>query len=171
MVLSTANPDVGRKSDFLARVDRDNHALMNTRTRLAPGCKIKALVVDDHPINREMLIRTLTMLGVELDTAVSGLEAVEKVRTWLPDIIFMDMRMMVTDGKEALLAIQKEFDRIKIAILTASGLDYRREEYIKAGCHYLISKPFHIESIHECLGRLVGAEFEYKEVAQTAQAS
>lgn len=173
MVLRTTNPDM--KSDFIARVDQENRALMNTCLWLAPGCKIRALVVDDHPVGRETLVRVLTAIGVELETARSSSEAVEKVRVRLPDIIFMDTRMMAMGGKECSLTLQKEFGRgrIKIVILT-SELGSGREEYIKAGCHYLISKPFRIETIRECLSRLLGVKFEHKGEqadASTAEAS
>ena len=70
-----------------------------TALRLAPQCKIKALVVDDHPINRDKLLHVLDDIGVATDFVKSSAEAVKKARTQLPDIIFMDMRMMLIGGK------------------------------------------------------------------------
>ncbi len=139
---------------------------------LAPECKVKALVVDDVKENRDVLSELLMDINVEVITAENGKVAVEKTKEHQPDIIFMDMRMPVMGGEEAIKLIQKEFglDRIKIVVITASALDRRREHYLKMGCHEYISKPFRENEVFNCLNELLDVEFVYEEdeIATTA---
>ena len=106
----------------------------------------------------------ISMLS-EVITAENGKVAVEKTKECQPDIIFMDMRMPVMGGEEAIKLIQKEFgkDRIKVVVITASALDRRREHYLEMGCHEYISKPFRANEVFNCLNELLDVEFVYEE--------
>ena len=64
-----------------------------------PGYRI--LIVDDKPINRQLLIKLLTPLGFDLKEASNGQIAIEICQQWEPHLIWMDMRMPVMDGYEA----------------------------------------------------------------------
>jgi CheY-like chemotaxis protein len=88
---------------------------------------------------------------------------VKKTKAHVPDIVFMDMRMPVMRGEDALKLIQEEFgqDRVKIVAITASALDRRREYYLEMGFHEYISKPFKEEEVFNCLNRLLDVEFVY----------
>ncbi len=130
---------------------------------LAPECRIKALVVDDIQENREVLSQLLSSIGVQIIEAENGKEGVEKAKEHRPDIIFMDMRMPVMRGQEALNLIQQELDQIKVVAITASALDRNREHYLDMGFHEYISKPFKIEEIFNCLKKLLDANFVYED--------
>ena len=149
----------------LPPVDREHYIDRRGRHRnvlhLKPECKVMALVVDDVKENRDVLAKLLTSIGVEVLEAINGKEAVEKTIEYKPDIVFMDMRMPVMRGEEAVELIVKECgkDRIKIVTITASALDRRREYYLDLGCHEFISKPFTAEQIYECLEVLLHVEY------------
>jgi PAS domain S-box-containing protein len=130
---------------------------------LAKGCHVKALIVDDIKGNRDVLSQFLMGLNVEIIEAVNGQDGLEKAREHLPDIIFMDIRMPVMDGKEAIKEIQKEFgnDRFKIVVITASAFDHDRERFMGMGVQEFITKPFRSEQIIQCLDELLDVEFEY----------
>ena len=130
---------------------------------LAPGVKVKALVADDIEVNRDVLVKLLRMIGVDVVEAINGKDAIEKVRKYLPDIIFMDMRMPVMNGEEAARIIQKEFgkDRFKIVVITASALGRGKEFYMDLGFHEFIGKPFREKQIFQCLEDLLKIEFTY----------
>ncbi len=132
---------------------------------LKPECSVKALVVDDVKENRDVLAKLLSSIGVEVLEAVNGKEGVEKTIEHQPDIVFMDMRMPVMRGEDAVKLIVKEFgrDRIKIVTITASALDRRREYFLEMGCHEFISKPFTTEQIYSCLDELLGVDYVYDE--------
>jgi CheY-like chemotaxis protein len=134
---------------------------------LAPGTKVKALIVDDIKENQDVLSRLLSSIGVETIIAVDGKDGVEKTREHLPDIIFMDIRMPVMDGEEAAQLIQDEFgkDRFKIIAVTADAIGSRRDYYLSKGFQEFISKPFRQEEIYDSLSELLGTEFVYEDEA------
>ncbi len=156
-------------SDIEKRCERVQNIL-----GLAKGCRVKALVVDDIKENREVLAAFLSGLKVDVKQAVDGKDCLEKVREYLPDIIFMDIWMPVMDGQEAIKEIRKEFgnDRFKIVIVTASTFDQDREGYIRLGAQEFISKPFRAEQVINILDELLEIEFEYeKEVSPVPNTS
>ena len=122
---------------------------------------IKALIVDDVEVNRRLLTDILKKAGVEIIEAENGQEAVDRAGEFEPDIIFMDIRMPVMDGKEATREIKKQFgaDRFKIVALTASVFHQEKKEDFDKLFDDYISKPFRIERIFECIQRLLNVEF------------
>jgi signal transduction histidine kinase/ActR/RegA family two-component response regulator len=130
---------------------------------LAPGYRVKALVVDDVKENRDVLSHLLKDIGVDILEAENGEEGVEKTKAHQPNIVFMDMRMPIMQGDEALKIIREEHDHIKVVAITASALDRRREHYLGMGFHEYISKPFKEEEIFNCLNVLLDVEFIYED--------
>jgi len=130
---------------------------------LAPDHQIRALVVDDVKENREVLSRVLLDIGVDVIVAENGKEGVEKVREHQPDIIFMDMRMPVMNGEEALKVIQNKYgaDQFKIVAITASAFGRPCQYYLDRGFHEFIAKPFQVGEIFNCLSKLLEVEFIY----------
>jgi signal transduction histidine kinase/response regulator of citrate/malate metabolism len=140
-------------------------------TRLAVGCSVKALIADDLELNRDVLTKLLEGVGIEVITAENGNEAVEQVERHLPDIVFMDIRMPVMGGIEAIRTIRKDtnLNKVKIVAITASALDHERKEIIEAGCEFFIPKPFRVETIFSCLENLLDAKFEYQDSAESSR--
>jgi len=138
---------------------------------LAEGMRIRALVVDDIPENREVLATMLTLIGCEVVLAENGRQAIEVVRVSRPQIVFMDMRMPGLDGVEATRRIVEEFGGlgVKVVATSASALVHEREAFMKAGCDDFVAKPFRAERIYGCLEHLAGAVFVYKEPAENDQ--
>ena len=55
----------------------------------------KILIVEDNEMNRDMLSRRLTRKGYEIEMAVDGQEGLDKMRSWSPDVVLMDMGLPV----------------------------------------------------------------------------
>ena len=87
---------------------------------------IRILIVDDSAAVREGLSSFLEMAqGVELvGTASDGIEAMEKARQLLPDVVLMDAQMPNVDGVEATRLIKKEFPDIGVLFFSTCS-DYR----------------------------------------------
>ncbi|QPJ66682.1 MAG: PAS domain S-box protein [Candidatus Nitrohelix vancouverensis] len=136
--------------------------------RLSAGCHVKALVVDDIKENRDVLRLFLEHIGVEVSCAENGLEGLEAVRKDPPDIIFMDMRMPVMDGEEAINKIVEEHgrDRFKIAVITASIFGFQEGKFKDLPFDDFLSKPFRDEQIFSCLKKLLNVDFEYKDESE-----
>src|SRR5207249_4845943 len=67
--------------------------------RVAPGSEAcRVLVADDEPESRLLLTSLLRTVGLEVDEAADGRQAVERWETFRPRLVFMDMRMPVLDG-------------------------------------------------------------------------
>jgi len=133
--------------------------------RLGSGFSVKALVVDDVDYNRDVLIRILKGINVDADWSVNGKAAVKKALENDYDIVFMDMRMPVMRGEEAIARIQEKLgkDKPKIVAYTASVFSYRKDEFFKIGCHDFISKPFYPYQIFDSMKKLLGVEYDYDE--------
>ncbi len=100
---------------------------------------LNILVAEDNDSNY-LLIQNLLKEN-HLTRAVTGVQAVEKVKLQTFDIVFMDMRMPVMGGLEA-TAMIREFDQsTPIIALTANAFDADRASAIDAGCNAFLSKP------------------------------
>ncbi|MBT7861861.1 MAG: response regulator, partial [Gemmatimonadetes bacterium] len=130
--------------------------------RLAPGQTLKVLVVDDVAENRDILRHMLVDMGAEVRMANDGQQALDVLASWLPDIVFLDIRMPVMDGIEALQRIrqQPDWQGVKVAAISASALEHEREGYLEAGFVDFIDKPFRFERICSCLATLLGVRFD-----------
>jgi PAS domain S-box-containing protein len=132
---------------------------------LAPGYTVKALVVDDIAMNREVLKETLEDVGITVITANNGQEGVDKVREFAPNIVFMDMRMPVMNGVDALNIIKNEFssDQIKVVAITASALQHQRKTIENSGADGFISKPFKTAELFQCIKDSLQVEYVYED--------
>jgi len=132
--------------------------------KLAEGSFVKASIVDDVRENRALLSIFLKKIGVEIEFAEDGEQALEKVRGNIPDIILMDIRMPVMDGMEATEKLFKKYgrDRMKIIAYTASTLEHEREEFMKLGFHDFLMKPAKKEEIFECIKKHLAIEYIYE---------
>lgn len=113
--------------------------------------KISVLVVDDQPGVRYLLEIIISGAGHLVDTAQNGLEAIEKVRTFNPNLIFMDVRMPLMGGIEALAKIKVIAPDTDVVLMTAYGSDDTIEQADKQGSLCCIAKPFDIENVKSFL--------------------
>lgn len=104
-----------------------------------------ALTVEDHEINREVIIELLKNIGIETEIAFNGLEAVERVRSRDYDVVFMDIHMPVMDGYAATRAIRSlnkpGVDNLPILAMTALAMKDDRHKFVRAGMNGHITKP------------------------------
>lgn len=123
------------------------------------------LVAEDQAENRLLLHRLLEPLGFELCDAHNGREAVDQFETWLPDLVFMDIRMPVMDGMEATRRIRSGMNGTKVPIvaLTAHALEAERLEILAAGCNDFVRKPYREGEIFAVLSQYLGVQFDYGE--------
>ncbi len=128
--------------------------------------KSRILIVDDKPINRQLLIKLLSPLGFELQEASNGQEAVDIWEKWEPHLIWMDMRMPVMDGYTASKIIKSHLKGQATAIiaLTASVLEEEKAVVISAGCDDFLRKPFREEEIFKAMNKHIGVKYIYEDL-------
>ncbi|MEP6517474.1 ATP-binding protein [Microcoleus vaginatus] len=129
----------------------------------------RILIVDDKPLNRQLLIKILYPLGFELKEATNGQEAIEIWDSWEPHLIWMDMRMPVMDGYEATQYIKGTIKGQATAIiaLTASVLEEERAVILSAGCDAFMRKPFREADIFDAMHKHIGVRYIYEDPGQT----
>jgi len=99
------------------------------------------LVVDDEPLQRDILKTILDSAGYETYTASSGKEALIIVKKSHPEVILTDLKMEGMDGIELLEAIPKEPFEPSIVIITAHGTISSAVEAVKKGAFDYLTKP------------------------------
>jgi PAS domain S-box-containing protein len=134
---------------------------------LAPGAEAaparggagpRVLVVDDHPVNREVLVRQLDLIGVDCDTAADGIEA---LAAWAPGrygAVLADIHMPRMDGHELTRRIRAAeaeagHARTPVVAVTANALKGEEERAIAAGMDGYIAKPVNIDRLRATLER------------------
>ena len=108
---------------------------------------LNVLVVDDQPGVRYLLTILIEDEGHNAFTAQNGKEAVEMVSSQYPNLIFMDVRMPVMGGLDALKMIKRISPRTEVVMMTACGAEDIIDTALENGALTCIAKPFNIEEI------------------------
>ncbi|MBC8172157.1 MAG: response regulator transcription factor, partial [Anaerolineae bacterium] len=99
------------------------------------------LVVDDEPRMIGFIRMNLELEGHRVIEAHSGLEALEAIRTRLPDVVLLDVMMPELDGFETLRML-REFSNIPVIMLTAKGEENDKVYGLELGADDYVTKPF-----------------------------
>jgi two-component system, sensor histidine kinase and response regulator len=107
----------------------------------------KILVVDDQPINVQLLKRKLEREGIQVSTAYTGQEAIELVTREKPDLILLDVMMPDMDGIEVCLRLQENDDTrsIPVIFITARSSKEGKLEGLGVGAVDYITKPIDLD--------------------------
>ena len=112
---------------------------------------LNILIAEDNDSNY-LLIKKL-LKGNQLTRAITGVEAIEKIKAQTFDIVFMDMRMPVMNGLEATSLIREFNQTTPIIALTANAFDSDRENALAAGCNHFMTKPVKKRELMDLLFR------------------
>lgn len=112
-----------------------------------------ALVVDDSKVARLGLMKMLQKQGLQVDSAASGIEALDYLKTKQPDVIFMDFFMPDMDGPDATRAIRANTQTKLIPIVMCTSKESSEDQlYAKlAGANAFIIKPATVEVLETVL--------------------
>jgi signal transduction histidine kinase/CheY-like chemotaxis protein len=122
---------------------------------------VKALVVDDNQVNLKVAEGLLRKYGIDVETAMNGQDALEKVKNSMYDIIFMDHMMPGMDGVDVTKAIRAMGGRHSgdvIIALTANALPEAQEQFSLAGMNDFLAKPIMISQLQDVLLRYLPRE-------------
>ena len=119
----------------------------------APGMRL--LVVDDTPMNLQVITGLLKRTKIHVDVATSGEECIEKFGKEHYDLVFLDYRMPRMNGIETLHQIAKLYPDLykatPIISLTASTVSGDRERLLAAGFTDYLSKPVNVEEMERMM--------------------
>ena len=105
------------------------------------------LVVDDEPLQREILKTILDDSGYETYTAASGEEALKTLKKYHPDVLLTDLKMEGMDGIELIESIPLDSHTPTMIIMTAHGTITSAVEAIKKGAFDYLTKPLNKDSL------------------------
>ncbi len=139
--------------------DDEVHPPLSTEVHQAGGVKGNILLVEDHPINREVAVAALGSLGFRCTIACNGVEALDQLEQSDFDAILMDCQMPEMDGFEATRRIRQREAlegsdvHIPIIALTANAIKGDRERCLDTGMDDYLAKPFNKEQLRDVLDR------------------
>lgn len=133
------------------------------------GSTHKVLLVDDNKKNRSLLRDILLPIGFEIQEAVNGKDAIEKSKTFHPELIIMDLVMPIMDGIEATKEIRKipSLEKVVVIGISASAIKGKKQMAFKRDCNDFIAKPIHIVELLDCIKRQLGIEWVYEEETES----
>ncbi|MCW2706851.1 MAG: two component transcriptional regulator, winged helix family [Frankiales bacterium] len=114
-------------------------------TTSAPEARL--LVVDDEPNIVELLSASLRFAGFEVETAAGGLEAVDKARTFRPDLLVLDVMMPGLDGFGVVRRLRQDGVRTPVVFLTAKDATEDKVQGLTLGGDDYVTKPFSLEEV------------------------
>ena len=118
----------------------------------------RILVVDDDPLTRKMLERTLSGAGHAVVAAADGCEAREMLASDPPvDLVITDIDIPEIDGLQIIASLRREKSKVPILALSArSGRDSRLNMATAFGADRTLVKPFDLRQLLETVEQLVG---------------
>ena len=126
----------------------------------------KILVVDDKLANCQLMVKLLSPMGFEVQSANNGQDAIAVWDQWEPHLVLMDMRMPIMDGYEATKYIKSttKGNATAIIALTASVLEEEKAIVLSVGCDDFIRKPFKEQIIFDTLAKHLGVKYTYENI-------
>lgn len=106
----------------------------------------KVLVVEDNPINMELVVEILKLSGFEVYGAINGEDAIKEVESEHYDLILLDIELPAMDGISAMRIIKSkpEYHNVPIVALTALAMKGDKEKFLAEGFDDYISKPIDV---------------------------
>lgn len=137
---------------FAGKVDIVHRELLLT-AKAAAAARHKALVIDDSPTVRKQLILELGSFNIQVDTAESGEEGLEKLKQGSYDIVFLDVVMPGADGYQVCKTIRRmpETKTIPVVMLTSKSSPFDKVRGSLAGCNSYLTKPVEYENFYHVL--------------------
>jgi CheY-like chemotaxis protein/HPt (histidine-containing phosphotransfer) domain-containing protein len=125
----------------------------------------KVLVVDDHPVNREVLLRQLAILGIDADSAVDGAEALAMWQSGDYALVLADIHMPTMDGYELTRRIRaiearSGVPRTPLVAVTANVMKGEEQRCLTIGMDAYLGKPISIDRLQVTLERWLSIRAE-----------
>lgn len=123
---------------------------VNTGCYMAESRRI--LVVDDDADIRALLVRYFGDAGHEVRTAPDGRQGLDLVRTWVPDIVLLDLEMPAMNGLDVLRHIEADHAGVPVVAFSGHAVAERLgEDARRLGAREFLVKPFDLEDLGQAV--------------------
>lgn len=132
--------------------------------------QIRVAIADDHKIFRDgirMALKDKEFLKIIWE-AEDGKDLMHKLKIKLPDVILMDIRMPEIDGINAISIIRKEFESIKIIILTMYDDQEMITKMMEMGANAYLTKTTDPEEIYQAILTCMNDDFYFNDLVNKA---
>ncbi|WP_175964309.1 hybrid sensor histidine kinase/response regulator [Burkholderia pyrrocinia] len=136
----------------------------------APVAAGSVLVVDDHPVNRDLIRDQLEILGYDADVAADGLAALRCFSERHYDIVMTDLNMPGMDGYMLARCLRDRGALVPIVAITAHATEHERRLCEQAGINDVLLKPMSLGSIDAAIRQQVGQPGATRAAALPAEA-
>jgi len=109
--------------------------------------KRNILVVDDEEVIRNICLRSLEKKGYNVGLAENGINALDRIREGIYEIVFTDIKMPMMDGMELLETIKRDFPHLEVVVMTAFATIESAIDAMKKGAYDFILKPIKPDQI------------------------
>ncbi|MCB0542971.1 MAG: AAA family ATPase [Saprospiraceae bacterium] len=113
----------------------------------------RILVVEDNPMNQEMIKGIFNEMQHDILVANDGMEGVKLANKYQPDLIFMDIHMPGMDGYEAMRMIRQSNKKTPIVALSADAFREQQQEALESGFSDYLTKPIQLQDLIGCLNK------------------
>jgi CheY-like chemotaxis protein len=118
------------------------------------------LIVEDNPYMRQVIRNLLTTLGIKrIAEAADGIEGLEAIRTFVPDVVLLDWEMPLLSGAELVRIVRSPgvfpTPDLPIVILSAHGERWRVVEAMRLGVNEYLIKPVSAQALHARLMSII----------------
>ena len=116
------------------------------------------MIVDDEPLNLELLERELTDHDYTVQSARNGAEALKMVDSFVPDLVLLDYMMPDMSGLEVLKELRRRGHGLPVVMITAYATIERLAEAMKEGAYDLVTKPFDAHHLRIVIEKALGRQ-------------
>ncbi len=123
---------------------------------LMPGARV--LVADDNAINRRVVALLMSPLGVEIEEAENGVQALERLNARPFDLVLLDVHMPEMDGHATIRSIRaagRPWSKVPVIALTADAMNGDRERFLNMGMNGYVAKPINVAELYAEIGRVL----------------
>lgn len=121
----------------------------------------RILLVEDNEINRFLVLENLQGLGLPVDFAENGAEALDKIQMQPYDLVLMDLQMPVMDGLECCRQLRTRYSlqQLPVIAMTANAFARERQRCQEVGMNAFITKPFETADLYQAIADHLGEAF------------
>jgi CheY-like chemotaxis protein len=112
---------------------------------------ISVLVAEDNIINQKVALTIFNQLGLSIDIAQNGNEAIQKIKEKCYDIVFMDLMMPDRDGIQTTVELRGQGYQMPIVAMTATASSKSKSKALASGMNDYITKPVRVEIVKNIL--------------------